>query len=320
MSFAVTPYAPEYEGLWDNWCGDAGNSTFLHSRRFLGYHGGRFDDASTLIYNSGRLVGILPAARTPHEPTLVVSHPGATYGGVVHQGWLGGERMIEAFECLKAHYHQLGYTKLLYKPLPHAYARVPSQDDLYALFRLGARRVRCDLSCAIDLSARRAPSERRQRGLKKALKSVTLASGSEVLADLWNVLDENLERKHDAKPIHSLDEMALLIRRFSNNIQLRCAIIDGRVEAGIVLFTSANVWHAQYIASSEKGYAVSALDAVFEAAIDEARKSCARYFDFGTSNEDNGFVLNEGLYRFKSEFGGGGVVHEHYELMLSGNE
>jgi hypothetical protein len=317
VSFAVVPYAPEYTELWDNWCADAGNSTFLHTRKFLGYHGDRFEDASALIYNSGRLVGVLPAARAPHAPTLVVSHPGATYGGIVHQGWLSGVRMIEAFEGLKTHYRQLGYTKLLYKPLPYVYTRVPSQDDLYALFRLGAQRVRCDLSCAIDLSVRRAPSERRRRGLKKALNSVTLASGSAMLAGLWNVLAGNLERKYDAKPIHSLDELALLIGRFSDNIQLRCAIMDGRVEAGVVLFTSANVWHAQYIASSEKGYAVSALDAVFAAAIDEARKSCARYFDFGTSNEDGGFVLNEGLYRFKSEFGGGGVAHEYYELVLS---
>jgi hypothetical protein len=94
-------------------------------------------------------------------------------------------------------------------------------------------------------------------------------------------------------------------------------MMDGRVEAGVVLFTSTNVWHAQYIASSEKGYAVSALDVVFETAIDDASKACVRYFDFGTSNEEGGFVLNEGLYRFKSEFGGGGVAHEYYELVLS---
>ena len=224
--------------------------------------------------------------------------------------------MIDAFTHVMGHYRRRGYAKLLYKPLPHAYARVPAQDDLYACFRLGALRVRCDLSCAIDLRASRAPSERRRRGLKRALKFVTLASGRELLAGLWDVLAGNLEREYHAQPIHSLAELTVLLERFSDNIQLHCAMIDGRVEAGIVLFTSANVWHAQYIASSEKGYAVSALDAVFAAAIAEARQSSVRYFDFGTSNENNGLVLNEGLYRFKSEFGGGGVVHESYELVL----
>ena len=86
--------------------------------------------------------------------------------------------MIEALEQLTAYYRECGYAKLIYKPLPHGYAKVSSQEDLYALFRLGVQRVRCDLSSAIDLNARRIPSERRQRGLKKALKTVTLINGS----------------------------------------------------------------------------------------------------------------------------------------------
>lgn len=316
MIFDLISYTHEHESLWDSWCDSAGNSTLLHTRKFLSYHGKRFDDASVLIFESGRLVGVMPAARAQHDSTLVVSHPGATYGGIVHQGWLNGERMIEALEQLKAYYRECGYTKFLYKPLPHGYACVSSQDDLYALFRLGAQRVRCDLSCAIDLSARRTPSERRRRGLKKALKTVTLVNGSEQLLGLWDVLAKNLERKHDASPVHSLAELTLLLERFPENIQVRTATIDGVVEAGVVLFSSTNVWHAQYIASSEIGYGVSALDAVFESAIDAARNRGARYFDFGTSNEQGGLVLNDGLYRFKSEFGGGGMAHEYYELVL----
>ena len=141
-------------------------------------------------------------------------------------------------------------------------------------------------------------------------------NGSEQLVGLWDVLAKNLERKHDAFPVHSLAEFTLLVKRFPENIQVRTATIDGVVEAGVVSFSSTNVWHAQYIASSEIGYAVSALDAVFESEIDAARNSGARYCDFGTSNEQGGLVLNDGLYRFKSEFGGGGMAHEYYELVL----
>jgi hypothetical protein len=36
----------------------------------------------------------------------------------------------------------------------------------------------------------------------------------------------------------------------------------------------------------------------------------------GISTEQQGTVLNDGLYRFKSEFGGGGVVHEFFEIDL----
>ena len=76
------------------------------------------------------------------------------------------------------------------------------------------------------------------------------------------------------------------------------------------------VSHSQYIASSDTGHAVNALDMVFEYCIDESTSLGKRYFDFGISNENGGKVLNEGLYTFKSEFGAGGVVHEFYELDL----
>ena len=320
MSLTVVAYTPEHAALWDAWCANAGNATFLHSRKFLSYHDYRFDDCSVLFFDSGQLVGVMPAARDQHDPHRVVSHPGATYGGIVHQGWLLGARIIEAFYLLKLHYQNLGYTKLLYKPLPYIYAQTPSQDDLYALFRHGAQRLRCDLSSTIDLSARRVVSERRQRGLKKSIKLVALTADNALLDSFWGVLTDNLARKHDAEPVHTRNELAILIARFPEQIQLRCATIKGCVEAGVILFNSTNVWHAQYIAASEKGYAASALDAIFAAILDEAKIAGARYFDFGISNEAGGWVLNEGLYRFKSEFGGGGVVYDFFELDLGGEQ
>lgn len=320
MSLELVHFEARHADVWDAFCEGAMNVTFLHGRRFIGYHGERFKDLSLLVMDSGKLVGVLPAAQSLSDSTLVVSHPGITYGGLVHQGKLGGNRMVETLEVIFQHYAKIGYRRLQYKPLPFIYASTPAQDDLYALLRLGAQRVRCDLSCSIDLAARRPLSDRRRRGLKKARAAVTLSNDPQLLSALWCVIAQNLERKHDARPVHSLEELAILQERFPQQIQVRCALIDGVVEAGIVLFNTGAVWHAQYIAASEAAYEVSALDAVFDAAIVEAQQAGARYFDFGTSNEDAGKVLNDGLYRFKSEFGGGGVVHEFYELNLRAGE
>src|SRR2546422_83150 len=65
-------------------------------------------------------------------------------------------------------YAEQGFTSLRYKAVPHIYHRMPSADDIYALVQLGARLVRCELSCAIDLSNRGQRSERRRRGEQKA--------------------------------------------------------------------------------------------------------------------------------------------------------
>lgn len=316
MNIEIIPYTQEHEATWDQFCAGAVNATFLHTRRFLNYHGDRFKDSSVLIAESGKVVGIFPAASSPVDSGMVISHPGSTYGGVIHQGWLTGTRMIETLAALCNYYKNSNYQRLLYKVVPYIYAKAPAQDDLYALFRLGAKRIRCDLSCAIDLENRLVPSERRRRGLKKAQKLVVLSSDSSFLSELWTVIAQNLARKHDVKPVHSLEDLVLLLNRFPEQVVMRCALLEDRVEAGVVFFNSLNVWHAQYIAASERGYEVSALDAVFESAIESAQQASVRYFDFGISNEDNGQILNEGLYRFKSEFGSSGVVHEFYELDL----
>ncbi len=318
MTLDIVRYEPSLSEAWDAFCKSAMNSTFLHTRRFLGYHGDRFRDVSALLMHKGAIVGVFPAAEAPGDCTVVVSHPGITYGGIVHAGGVCGGTAIEAFERLLEHYRTEGYLRLRYKAVPHLYQVLPSQDDLYALFRVGAVRSRCDLSCAIDLANRAIPSERRRRGLKKAQKSVSVVVGADQVRLLWQVLIDNLMRKHDAAPVHSLDEMRQLIALFPGVIELFCAQIDGQVEAGVVVFKTRMTWHAQYIAASEAAYSVSALDAVFDRVIAEATAAGARYFDFGTSNQSEGTLLNEGLYQYKHEYGGGGVAHEFYDIDLLG--
>jgi len=321
MSLNVRPYAINDENVWDDFCMQALQATLLHTRRFLSYHGDRFYDCSLIIEDEGKCVGLFPAAHSPRDPACVISHPGITYGGVLHSGDLRGERMISALAEICNHFRLRGIERLVYKPVPNFYHRTPAQDDLYALYRLGATLTRRDLSCTIDLQHRLAVSERRRRSLKKAIKSgVEIVEGSKYLPKVWDVLVENLANKHGVNPVHSLDEILLLADRFPEQIRCICAQLDGKVVAGLLLFITPTTYHAQYIASCETGYVVSALDLVFEYAIKSASEQGRRWFDFGVSNENQGTVLNDGLYQFKSEFGGGGTVHDFYELKIVAEE
>jgi hypothetical protein len=317
VNITVRPFSQEDADMWDSFCDESLQATLLHTWRFLSYHGERFLDRSLIIEDEGKWVGLFPAALSPSDNKLVVSHPGVTYGGVVHQGTLRGERMVEALTVMKQHYASLGMVKLLYKAVPTIYHQSPAQDDTYALFRLGAIRTRCDLSSTINLQYRLPVSERRRRSLKKAVKAgVTIVKGLQYLPELWDVLFENLERKHELSPVHKLEEIQLLAERFPENILCVCGKVNGKVEAGTLIFTTPTTDHAQYIASSKTGYAISALDAVFEHCIQSAQQSGRRWFDFGISTEDGGLFLNDGLYRFKSEFGSGGMVYEFFDLNL----
>ena len=313
------PYSEADAERWDAFCADAYMATFLHSRRFLAYHGTRFRDLSVVLEHKGDWWGVLPAAEHPEDPRCVVSHPGITYGGLLHQGKLRGQRMLDAFDAVKTYYKADGLEKLLYKPVPHIYHRALSQDDLYAMFRLQAARTRCDISCAIDLHNRLPISQRRKRALKKADKAGAQAVVADAgqIEELWQVLEENLMRKHGVTPVHSLAEITGLATRFPGNIEFVVGLLNDRVEAGVVLFRTPFTCHAQYIAASPCANEAALLDGVFEYSIGMAIEAGVRYFDFGISNEDQGRVLNQGLFSFKSEFGGGGVVHEFYEINLN---
>lgn len=312
----AVPYSDAAAARWDQLVSASYAGTFLHSRRFLGYHGARFRDLSLLLEDERHeLLGVFPAAADRDVPGRVVSHPGITYGGVVHAGALRGERMVAAFEAARAHWSAQGFETLRYKAVPHIYHRVPGQDDLYALFRLNARRYRCDLSCTIDFARREAPSSRRIRAAKQATKNgIQVETGANLAPRLWAVLEENLAEKHGVKPVHSLAEILQLEALFPSNVEFVAGLHDGAVVAGVVLFRTERVSHAQYIASSSSGAKLHALDAVLEHCIRAAQARSMRYFDFGISNERDGRHLNSGLHRFKSEFGGGGVVHEFFEL------
>ncbi|MEZ2311134.1 GNAT family N-acetyltransferase [Paraburkholderia sp. RCC_158] len=314
-------FSPDDAMCWDDFCDRSPAATFLHSRQFLSYHGDKFLDQSIVLEDGGSWLGVVPAARHPTEHHIVLSHPGITYGGVLHNGRLYGSGMLLAFEAAAALWRTVGLKRLQYKPVPHIYQSAPAQDDLYALFRKGAVRYRCDLSSCIDLRHRLPVAKRRLRAQKKAEQAdVSVTAGHEHLNAVWRVLEENLLRKHGTKPVHTVDDMRALVARFPDKIHVIAATIAGKVESGIVIFLSNAVAHAQYIASSEQGYKVNALDLIFEVAIERYRSAGKRYFDFGVSTEDQGYKLNDGLNRFKNEFGAGGVAYEFYEWNFAGDD
>lgn len=314
----LLPAAQFSEAAQDELIAKAWTGTFLHTRRYLAHQGSRFRDVSLAICDDdGGLIALFPAAVDPGDETRVVSHPGLTYGGILHDGRLRGETMLEALIAISRSYAEQGFRVLRYKTVPYIYHTVPAGDDLYALFRLSARRYRCDLLSTIDLSDRPAPSGRRRRGLKNASKAgVQVREGAEFIPALWTVLEENLARKHGVRPVHTAAEMAQLQGLFPERIRIVAGLVGDEVHAGVVLFATPRVVHAQYIASSTLGYQVAALDAVFDQCIAGAAESGARYFDFGSSTDEEGWSLNTGLFQFKSEFGAGAVAHEFYELDL----
>lgn len=314
----VRPYTPADRDAWEKLAAGSWNGTFLHSRRYISYAEEEFTDASLVVEDrKGQIAGIFPAAVHQSDPAMIESHEGISYGGLVHEGSLGGELMLSALEEIAERYYHDGKRTLRIKTVPHVYHRVPADDELYALFRLGARRTRCHLASVIDVENRPAPSKRRVRSLRKAQRAgVEIERGAGLLEPFWPVLIERLSGKHQATPFHSFLQMQRLQVLFPEQIECVVGTLDGAVVAGVVLFHTARVVHAQYIASDDQGYETSAVDLILQACLDECRRRRIRYFSLGNSTLYGGTVFSEGLYRFKAELGAGTVVHESYDLPL----
>lgn len=313
QTLSVEPYAGEQVGAWDSFVEGARNGTFLHRRGYMDYHSDRFQDCSLMVRDdAGRLVALFPADLTG---TLVRSHGGLTYGALVIDDAMTMCRMLEVMEVVTRHLRHAGAERLLYKTVPSIYHRQPADEDLYALYRAGARLVRRDVLTVLERSNRGQVQERRARSIRKAQRQGVVVRESTDYRQFWQILQENLAARHGVPPVHSVEEMEMLASRFPAGIRLHAAYRDDRMLAGALLYVSANVSHVQYNAASPDGRRCGALDLVLETLI-ASDSYGTRYFDFGASTEDHGRILNAGLVGYKEGFGARTIVHDAYELDL----
>lgn len=313
MSIRIEKYNTEYKSVWDDFVSFSRNGTFLFYRDYMEYHSGRFQDYSLMFFEKNKLVALLPANISEQ---VFYSHQGLTYGGLILSEDTKIPQTIEIIDTVVKYLQENKVSKIIYKPIPHIYHRYPSEDDLYALFRNKAILISRNISSSINLSDKLGYSELRRRQIKKAEKQNLIVCESDSLPEFWAVLEENLKKNHQAVATHSLGEIAHLKNQFPDNIRLFCTLKEDRVVAGCLIFETATVAHAQYISATKEGKECGALDLLFDYLIDQVFTT-KKYFDFGTSNEDNGYFLNEGLISQKEGFGARGVVYDTYQLNIT---
>jgi hypothetical protein len=310
----VVKYQAQDKRPWDNFVDAAKNGVFLFQRDYMEYHADRFPDASLVCFDDDeKLVALLPA--TPSGDGVLSSHGGLTFGGVVSAESMKVGLMLEIFDAMLAHLRAAGFARLAYKAVPHIYHRVPAEEDLYALFRNGARLVRRDVSSTIDARARLPFSKGRRYQIKHALKNGVEVARSFDFETFMAIEERVLKERHGLRPVHTAAELMKLAGRFPENIKLFAATRAGEMLAGVVVYESENVAHAQYIGATDEGKATGAPDLVINLLINEYYKG-KRFFDFGISTEDGGRYLNSGLVKNKEAFGGRAVAYDFYEIDL----
>ena len=307
----VARYEPGYRFAWDDFIGRSKNGTFLFYRDYMEYHADRFPDFSLLFFNADdTLAAVMPA--TAIGSTLS-SHAGLTFGGIISDTRMKTPRMLEIFDALKAHLKGAGLVRLVYKAIPHVYHRLPAEEDLYALVRHNARLIRRDVSSTIDLKEELSFNKLRKRKIKQAQKHGLEVKQSTDYQSFMAIEEQVLSTKYDLKPVHTASELELLAGKFPDSIKLFMAYRGDEALAGVVIYESSTVAHAQYIAASKDGKETGALDLILNYLINDYY-AAKNYFDFGISTENEGRHLNLGLIENKESFGARAIVYDFYQL------
>lgn len=329
----ILPYSINKREAWNTFVQESKQGTFLIDRNFMDYHADRFFDCSLLVYGDDvdesdvtddSLIALFPANWREEEKT-VYSHQGLTYGGLITKSSITQTEVMQIMQKILMYYEgYLGAKAMVYKPIPYIYSRVPAQEDLYALFRAGGqlenRSVATVVSTAHPLNMRTLRIRQAKKALEHGFYIERIKDAdSQSLAEYWSILESVLMEYHQAKPVHTLEEIALLMHRFPKQIKLFVVRnTDRQIVSGIVVFETDLVAHVQYIASAAEGRKYGALDLLLRHLCNEKYKE-KDYVDFGTSTENGGHVLNEGLIFQKEGFGGRAVCYDAYRVELKRN-
>lgn len=311
----IEVYEDHHRSEWDAFVRHSKNGTFLFLRDYMEYHRDRLDDYSLIVRSDdGRAIALLPANRLGAS---IVSHGGLTYGGFITDSTMKTPSMVELFACVAAFLKERGFTALNYKTVPHIYHQLPAEEDRYALFLARATVTRRGLLTVVTSRGRPNPQDRRLRGARAAGEHGLTVARSTDLRTYWTVLTDRLERSHNTRPVHAIDEIQTLQSRFPENIKLfACYAPDGEMVAGVVIYESALVAHCQYVAAADRGLDLQALDLLFMELL-TTEYAAKPYFDFGTSDENDGWCLKRGLVDQKEGFGARAIAHDHYLVNLA---
>jgi hypothetical protein len=299
---------------WNRLVHQSPNGLFLFDRNYMDYHSDRFTDHSLLFIENDQLIALLPANLDPTGN--LISYEALTFGSLIKTPKLRSAKVLEITSLLVEYVKEHAFASLVYKPIPAVFQTQASDDDLYALHCLGLTLFRRDLSSVVHLNQPHKYSKGRKWSIGKAKKAGVTIQFENQLAPFYEMLENRLEEKYSVKPVHSKDELGPLASRFPDNIKISCAYLEDSPEpcAGVTLYDYGYTLHTQYMATTEEGRDIGALDFLIDHHITEAKQNGKNYFSFGTSTVEQGTVLKTSLVQQKESFGARSITHDFYKL------
>ena len=200
----------------------------------MDYHQDRFEDFSLMVYKGETLYAVIPANKNGET---IYSHEGLTYGGLILQESAKLKSTIDAFREINKFLFEKGINKLDIRIIPSFYNQLPSDELEYILFKANAKLIKRDVIMLIDYQNKLRFQKNRREGINKAKRKNLVVKLDDNYDLFWNeILIPNLSNKHNASPVHTLNEIKLLASRFPNHIRQVNVYQDNKIVAGTTVF------------------------------------------------------------------------------------
>ncbi len=319
----LEPYSSNLQETWDRFAAHSNNGTIFHTRKFLNYHpSDRFSDHSLVFKNNGKIVALFPAALSADgEDALLVSHPGASFGGFVVREEINLRLSFDLVETLieYSRLHDFAGIDLTLPPI--FYSRKIENYLDFALFknRFSYRKREISSFVTLDFSpddVLPAFKPEARTAVRRAKKLNIVVKKSTDFAAFYRILKRNLKMRHNVTPTHSQAELEQLHDIFPETVQLYGAFLQNQMIAGVVMFhCNPLVTLAFYISHNEDFQEYRPVNLLFYEIFRESIQQDFRYLDFGIFTVD--MEPNWGLARFKENFGSKGIFRDSFRRMFT---
>ena len=327
MQIKIEPFRTEYEEIWDQFVEEKSvNGSFLQQRRFLNYHGDKFEDCSLMFYENNNLIGVCPACVWKEEGKRVFySHRGSTYGSIIiEKELLRAEKMRCLYDAFEEYLRQHGFQKCVLKMSMDLLCTYPQDLIKFFLSYNGYKEIK-ELNVYIDLEKYKDDilsnfSKMKKRNIRKCIQGgmeLRELVTKEEISNFYNILSENL-KKYNVKPVHNIMEMFDLKRRLSDNVVFYGVFHEKKILAGtmVFIFHKSKCVHTQYLAADPEYAKLNAMAFVYYKIIEIYKKKQFRYVSWGTTTEHGGKIINWNLANNKEEFGSLHGVNSIFEKEL----
>ncbi len=321
MHIEIEEYTERLDTEWESFVEQANNGTVFHLQRFLNYHPpGRFVNRHLLFRKNRKLVAVLPAIQREETGEMaLISHGGASYGGLVVREELGIKDTVSLAERLVEYLSQCDISRIVITQPPLIYYRLPNNYIDFALIHCGFTYLKRELTSVINLNYQddilSTFKNESRTAVRKAQRLGVMVKETDDLKGFYQILKQNLKMRHNVNPTHSLDELLRLKQLLPDRVKQFSAYIKDTQIAGMTVFVcNPRVVLAFYISHREEYQSYRAVNLLFYEVIRWAVAQGYKFLDLGTFTLN--MVPNWGLGRFKENFGAKGYFRDVLQKRL----